>query len=108
MRTAHGTAADQATRLRALHEAALAIAAHVADEPSAIVRLLTQIVDQAAAAVGGRDGLLVLADCPAWVDLPPDGSPSDGNLVLSTGGQMRRQPLRPTGLSAHALRTGQP
>lgn len=100
-------ARDQAARLRALHGAALALGAHVAAEPRAVARLLTEIVDQAAAAIGGRDGLLLLAHCPAWDDLPPGASPADGQLVLSTGGRMRRQPMRRDGLSAFALETGQ-
>jgi signal transduction histidine kinase len=98
---------DQAARLRVLHGAALAMGAHVAAEPRAVARLLTEIVDQAAAAIGGRDGLLVLAHCPAWDDLPPGANPTDGQLVLSTGGRMRRQPMRHDGLSAFALETGQ-
>jgi len=101
------SASDQAQRLRVLHGAALAMGAHVAAEPRAVARLLTEIVDQAAAAVGGRDGLLVLAHCPAWDDLPPGASPADGQLVLSSGGRMRRQPARREGLSAFALETGQ-
>jgi signal transduction histidine kinase len=98
---------DQAARLRVLHGAALAMGAHVAAEPRAVARLLTEIVDQAAAALGGRDGLLVLAHCPAWDDLPPGTSPADGHLILSTGGRMRRQPVRRDGLSAFVLETGQ-
>lgn len=98
---------DRAARLRVLHDAALAMGAHVAAEPRAVARLLSEIVDQAAAAVGGRDGLLVLAHCPAWDDLPPGTSPEDGQLVLSSGGRMRRQPMRREGLSAFALEAGQ-
>src|SRR5262245_44601999 len=98
-------AADELGRLRALHDAALQIAAPVSAEPSAVAALLARVVDRAAAAVGGRDGLLILADDPAWRDLVPDRE-GEGLLALRSGGEIYRQPVHPNGATNQVLRSG--
>jgi signal transduction histidine kinase len=98
-------AADELRRLRALHDAALQIAAPVSTEPGAVAALLARVVDRAVAALGGRDGLLILVDDPAWRDLVPDRE-GEGLLTLRSGGEIQRQPVRPSGATNHVLRTG--
>jgi signal transduction histidine kinase len=98
-------AADELRRLRALHEAALQIAAPVSSEPAAVAALLSRVVDRAVAAIGGRDGLLILTDDPVWRQLVPDRE-GEGLLALRSGGEIHRQPVRPSGATHHVLRTG--
>src|SRR5439155_18065888 len=99
-------AADELRRLRALHDAALQIAAPVSTEPGAVAALLARVVDRAVAALGGRDGLLILADDPAWRHLVAYRE-GEGLLALRSGGEIHRQPVRPSGATYHVLRTGQ-
>ena len=92
-------------RLRALHEAAIQIAAPVSTEPAAVVALLARVVDRAVTALGGRDGLLILTEDPVWRELIPDRA-GHGLLALRSGGEIHRQPVRPKGVTNQVLRTG--
>jgi signal transduction histidine kinase len=67
----HNRAARRGARLRALHEASLALAAPTPAEPQAVAALLGEIVERAVTAVDGRDGRLVLAEDHAWRELVP-------------------------------------
>lgn len=98
-------ASDELRRLRALHDAALQIAGPVSTEPGAVAALLARIVDRAVVALSGRDGLLMLADDPAWRDLVPDRE-GDGLLALRSGGEIHRQKVRANGTTQYVLRTG--
>lgn len=100
--------AAELRRLRSLHEAALAIAAPVSPEPSERVALLGRLIEYAVSALGGRDGLLLLEDDPAWNDLAPGTAAEEGCLTLRAGGQIERRPTRAEGATAFVLRTGTP
>ena len=91
-----------------LQAAALAVATPVPVEPRAIAGLLATITRLAVAALGGRDGLLVLAEDAAWRDLVPGSGPGDGSVTLDHTGTLRRAPQRPGGATRHVLTTGQP
>lgn len=106
--SAHRDQAAELRCLRALHDAALAMAAPVAIEPRAIAALLHRIVDLAATAVEGRDGLLILQDDPVWRDLLPAARAEPGCLTLRPDGELLREPLRPGGSTAAVLSTGEP
>src|SRR5262245_6884812 len=99
-------AADELRRLRALHDAALQIAGPVSTEPGAVAALLARVVERAAVALSGRDGLLILADDPVWRDLVPDRA-GDGLLAIRSGGEIYRQPVQPDGVTNQVLRSGQ-
>jgi PAS domain S-box-containing protein len=71
-RAARAAAVRRSARLRALHEAALALAAPLPGgtvAPAAVAALLAQIVSRAQAALDAADGALVLVPDPAWNDL---------------------------------------
>ncbi len=96
-----------AERLRALHEAALELAAPVPAEPAAIAALLSRIAERAVADVDGYDGRLVLAEDPAWGDLVPGSRPADGYILLDHTGRLSRTPQRVEGATLHVLATGE-
>ncbi|MBI3973347.1 MAG: GAF domain-containing protein [Chloroflexi bacterium] len=82
-------AARRGARLRELHEASLRLAAPLPAEPDAVAALLSEIVERAVAAVGGRDGRLVLAEDRAWRKLVPDSGPAAGEQGLIRVGRPR-------------------
>lgn len=94
-------------RLRALHEAALTIAASVSAEPEAVTKLLARVIRHAVEALEGQDGRLVLAENDVWQELVPESSPSEGLVLLVHGERLRRSPQRPHGLTAHVLASGE-
>ncbi|HEX2034707.1 MAG TPA: GAF domain-containing sensor histidine kinase [Chloroflexota bacterium] len=104
---AHEAATQRSTRLRALHEAALAMAALKVDDPEAVGTLMVEIVRHAVGALNGRDGRLVLTEDAAWRDLIPEHGPADGYLLLDHHARLRRMQIRPDGATSHVLQTGQ-
>ncbi|MBI3973772.1 MAG: GAF domain-containing protein [Chloroflexi bacterium] len=93
-----------------LHAAALHLAMPVSLEPAAVVHLLTTIVQQAAAALGGVDGALVLAEDAAWSALAPNEAgqgPDAGLITLTNTGRLTRVPWRPEGSTSYVLTTGE-
>ena len=106
-RAAREAALQRSVRLRALHEAALAIAGPVASEPKWVAHLLATIVGRAVTALNGRDGRLVLAGDPAWSGLVSGGDTAAGPVVLDHAGRMRRATQRPDGATEHVLATGE-
>ena len=111
---AREAALQRTTRLRALHEAALAIAGPVSADQAAVAQLLATITARAVAALDARDGRLVLADDAAWADLVPkrpDGERGadggSGEIVLGHTGQLRRAAQRSSGATEHVLLTGE-
>lgn len=97
----------RARRLRALHEAALTIAAPVPAAPAAVAVLLAAIVESAVRAMAARDGRLVLSEDPAWADLVPGDAETAGAIVLDHTGRLSRVRQRPNGATAYALRHGE-
>ena len=95
------------TYLRALHGAALALETALPTDPQGIAALLHVIVDRAVAAVGARDGRLVLAEEAAWHDVVPGSVAVEGHVVLDHRGRLFRAPLRAGGATAHVLATGE-
>ncbi len=93
-------------RLRALHEAALTIAAPIPAEPEAVASLLARVIRHAVEALEGRDGRIVLAENAAWQELVPGSSPADGLVLLDHDESLRRMRLRPRGATAHVLASG--
>ncbi|MDQ3701790.1 MAG: GAF domain-containing sensor histidine kinase [Chloroflexota bacterium] len=93
-------------RLRALHEAALTIAASVSAEPEAVAKLLARVTRHAVDALEGQDGRLVLAENDVWQELVPESAPSEGLVLLVHGERLRRSPQRPHGVTAHVLASG--
>ncbi len=98
-------------RLRALQRAALASVAPVPLEPAGIACRLSRIIEQAVAALGARDGRIILAGDPAWRDLSGEAgalAPPDEAIVFDRTGRLRRTALPRDGATAHALATGEP
>jgi signal transduction histidine kinase len=94
-------------RMRALHQAALSLAAPVSPEPAAFSALVKEIVRHAMRALEAVDGALVLVEDPAWADLVPDGSPEDGLVTVRYTGEPHRRPWRPEGTTWHTIKTGE-
>jgi len=101
-------AARRGQRLRALHDAALALALPAPPEPEAVAALIGRIVARAREAVGARDGALVLTEDAAWAPLLQGTDAEDGAIWLDYQGRLSRRRLRPEGATSRALRTGQP
>lgn len=104
-------------RLRALHQAALALAAPIPPTAESVAELLRQTVAHAVVALGAADGAIVLRDDPAWRDLLPateDGArpaqpPGEAGLItVRHTGEPHRRPWRPEGSTTHVLTTGEP
>jgi signal transduction histidine kinase len=93
-------------QLRALQEAALALAAPVPAQPGAIAELLRQIVERAVRSLGAADGAIVLVDDPAWQDLVPGSAAAEGYITLRHTGELHRSRWRPEGTSVRVLTTG--
>lgn len=103
-------AARRAARLRALHEAALTIAAPVPATPPAIATLLVAIVERAVATLSANDGWLVLQDDPAWRDLVAHTGAAEARattVLLDHTGNLRRVKQRSDGATAHVLARGE-
>jgi signal transduction histidine kinase len=97
---------DQLTRLRRLHEAALAIAAPVPPDAEAKAHLLGAIVSRAVEALGARSGRLVVAQDEPWRDLVPGTTPDEGHVTVRETGAVARERLRAAGDTLHVLATG--
>jgi signal transduction histidine kinase len=106
--TARDAAAERSRRLRALHDAALALASPAPADREAVVALLGRIVACAREALNGLDAVLVLASDPAWSDLLPGSDAEDGALWLDYRGELGRRRLRAAGATAFVLASGRP
>ena len=98
-------------RLRALHRAALALAAPIRPGSDSIAALLSQTVAHGVDALEAADGAIVLKDDPAWSDLAPKpaaGSAEAGLITVRRTGGPHRRPWRPEGSTLHVLTTGEP
>jgi signal transduction histidine kinase len=105
---ARQAAADRSVRLRALHDAALALAAPESPDPQDVVALLARIVARAAATLDAVDSSLVLAEDVAWAGLLPGSTARDGAICLDRTGDLARRRLRPDGATARVLASGAP
>ena len=99
---------DQLTRLRRLHEAALAIAAPVPPDAAAKARLLGAIASHAVEALDALSGRLVVAHDEPWRDLVPGTTSEDGHVTVRQTGTVGREVLRANGDTLHVLATGEP
>ena len=99
---------DQLTRLRRLHEAALAIAAPVPPDAEAKARLLGDIATRAVEALDALSGRLVVAHDEPWRDLVPGTTSDDGHVTVRQTGTVGREVLRAGGDTLHVLGTGEP
>ncbi|MGH2352787.1 MAG: GAF domain-containing sensor histidine kinase [Chloroflexota bacterium] len=101
------TAIHRGARLRALHEAALMIAAPVPAEPAAVAGLLATLVERAMAALEACGGTIVLVEDPAWSGLVPNAGPADGLITVYHTGELRRWPWPASGSTMHVLTSGE-
>ncbi|HEU5316144.1 MAG TPA: GAF domain-containing protein, partial [Chloroflexota bacterium] len=92
-----------AARLRALHEAVLAIDRGADGGPEALTRLVTSVVARAVEALGAVGGAIGLVEDPAWAALIPGTVPEDGHIMLRHTGQAERRRHRPGGTALRAL-----
>ena len=95
--------AVSAQRLRALHEAVLALAVPVDGDAETMAPLLTGIVARAVNVLGAVGGVVALAEHPAWLSLVPGTTSADGHVMLRDTGQAERRQHRPGGTALRAL-----
>lgn len=92
-----------AARLRALHEAVLAIDSATDGAPESLTRLVTSVVARAVEALGAGGGAIALVEDPAWAGLVPGTDPEDGTIMLRHTGTAERRQQRPGGTAQRAL-----
>ena len=92
-----------AARLRALHDAALAIGHAVGDDPEVVTRLVATVVRLAVEALGASGGAIALAEDPAWSGLAPGTSAEGGFVMLRDNGVAERRRHRSGGTAMRAL-----
>jgi GAF domain-containing protein len=92
-----------AARLRALHEAVLAIDRGTDDAPESLTRLVTSVVARAVEALGATGGAIGLVEDPAWAALVPGTGPEDGHVMLRSTGEVERRRHRSGGTALRAL-----
>ena len=92
-----------AARLRALHEAVLAIDRGTDGAPESLTRLVTSVIARAVEALGAAGGAIGLVEDPAWEALVPGTSVEDGFIMLRHTGKAERRQHRPGGTAQRAL-----
>jgi PAS domain S-box-containing protein len=107
--TARQAALQRSIRLRALHDAILALAAPVGSEPQDVAARLDTIAERAVAAVGASTSWLVLAEDAAWRGLPAGQDQPVGRItvVRARGGGIGSVLMRHDGATMHVLTTGE-
>jgi len=101
-------AAQRSRRLRALHDAALALASPAPPNRESVAALLGRIAARAREALDGLDAVLLLTEDPAWADLVPGTDAEGGAIWLDYRGRLGRRRPRAGGATNFVLTTGEP
>ncbi|HET7772046.1 MAG TPA: GAF domain-containing protein [Chloroflexota bacterium] len=96
-----------AERLRALHDALLAMDGGSYSDPGEVAPALTSLVARAVEALGAVGGAIALADDPLWNQLVPGTTSEDGHVMLRDNGTAERRRHRAGGTALRAL-AGEP